>query len=118
MLIKNKGFSLVEVIVASLIFALASSGVYHALIVAQKASTVSEKEVIAANYGRQLLEDLRAKVDQRSWEAGSWYLSCDGAWHDWPVNPAGWDAFTGSADYKCDQDIAAGSRKVTLNVIW
>jgi len=118
MLIKNKGFSLVEVIVASLIFALASSGVYHALIVAQKASTVSEKEVIAANYGRQLLEDLRAKVDQRSWDAGSWYLKCDSAWHDWPVNPVGWDAFTGSADYKCDEDVATGSRKVTLNVTW
>jgi len=118
MLIKNKGFSLVEIVVASIVFAIASVGVFKALIVAQRTSTVSEKEVVAANYGRKLLEDLRAKVDQRAWDPASWYLTCDSVWHTWPTAPvAGEDAFTGSAQYNCTDD-GSGARKVTVNVIW
>jgi len=120
MLIKHKkdhGFSLVEIVVATIVFAIASVGVYKALVIAQTTSITSDKEVIAANYGRKLLEDLRAKVDQRTWDAG-WYLTCDGAWHDWPTAPAsGEDAFNGSAQYICTSDLH-GARKVTINVIW
>jgi len=113
---KNQAVSLVEVVVASVIFLLAAAGALGAFSMAQKMSTVSEDEAIAANYGRQLLEDLRANVDQRTWN--SWYLTCDSAWHAWPTTPTGWDAFQGSAQYNCTQNATTGLRRVDLNVTW
>lgn len=117
MKIKNfVAVSLVEVVVASVIFLLAAAGALGAFSMAQKMSTVSEDEAIAANYGRQLLEDLRAHVDQRTWN--SWYLTCDSTWRAWPTTPTGWDAFQGTAHYNCTQDPTTGLRKVNLNVVW
>jgi hypothetical protein len=88
---------------------------------AQKMSVVSGNEVIAANYGRQLLEDLRANVDWRTWNTGTWPLTCDSTWRNWPTSPTTGDAFyglnTSAQRYLCYED-ANGLRKVTLNVIW
>lgn len=112
----NQAVSLVEVVVASLIFLLAAAGALGAFSMAQKMSTVSEKEIVAANYGRQLLEDLRANVDQRTWNA--WILTCDSTWRAWPTAPSAWDAFQGSVQYNCYQDPSTGLRKVTLSVNW
>jgi prepilin-type N-terminal cleavage/methylation domain-containing protein len=121
---KNKAFSLIEVIVATIIFLIASLGVFNVFFMAQKLSIISGKEVIAANYGRQLLEDLRAKVDQRTWDPpGSWYLDCSGigpVWTSWPTAPTVSDAFynlNGNALYQCTEDVN-GLRKVTLKIVW
>lgn len=120
---KYQGFSLVEVVVAAVIFIIAAMGIFGVFSMSQNLSTVSEKEIIAANYGRQLLEDLRANVDQRTWAAGTWPLTCDSTWRSWPTAPTTWDAFSnlsGNATYNCveNEDGIVGLRKVTLNVSW
>lgn len=118
--IKTKAFSLVEVVVASVIFMIAAAGAFKVFSIAQKMSTVSSDEVIAANYGRGLLESLRARVDQRTWNSG-WYLSCDDAWHSWPATPTNTEPFynlSGNVDYRCTENATTGTRKVTMNIVW
>lgn len=116
---KNQAFSLVEVVVATIVFLIAAAGIFNIFFMAQNLTTDSGDEIIAINYGRQLLEDLRATVDTRTW--GTWSLTCDSAWHAWPTAPAPGDAFStltgGAVDYRCEPE-ASGIRRVTLNVTW
>ena len=112
---KNTGFSIVEVIVAAVIFTLASLGTFGAFSMARQTSSSSEQEIIAANYGRQILEDLRAQIDQGSW--ASWYLTCPATGADWPSSPTVDDAFQGTVVYKCTVD-ATGAKKVTVTMTW
>lgn len=117
---KTGAFSLVEVVVATIIFLIAAMGIFNIFSAIQNLSTDSGDEIIAANYGRQLLEGLRANVDQNTWN--SWYLNCDSAWHSWPAPATSSDAFfnlspNNAADYICEP-LANGLRKVTLNLTW
>ncbi len=64
---KNNGFSLVEVIVASLIFTITIAGVLSSIAILKPPAEFSEKGVNAAYYAKNILEDLRSKVDARTW---------------------------------------------------
>ena len=114
----NQAFTLVEILVAAVIFALAAMGLFAAFSTQGNMKGKSERRQIAAYYGRQLLEDLRTKVDQRS---GVWPLTiCDGSSQPWTGLTPPLSGMTVS--YTC-AIIAAGqpgegSRTVTLNVQW
>ena len=117
----KKGVSLVEVVLSSLIFSITAVGMVSTLSSMRQSSNVSERELQAAYYGRQLLDELRGRVDQSTWDS-SWYLTCDNAIHDWPVNMgttniAFFDDFDGYAKYRCE-NIPPGLRQVTLNILW
>lgn len=115
---KNKAFSLVEVVVATIIFLIASMGIFNIFSTVQNLSSDSDEEVVAANYGRQLLENLRGNVDQNTWSA--WYLTCDSTWHNWPSNPTVSDAFynlSGTVNYLCDP-LPNDLRRVTVRLTW
>ena len=64
----DSGFSLVEVIVASLIFATVVVGIFATTSAMKKPTVDSDKKLMAAFYGKQILEDLRVRVDQRDWD--------------------------------------------------
>ena len=113
----HNAFTLVEVLVAAIIFALAATGLFTAFSTQGAASGKSERRLMAVYYGRQLLEDLRNKVDNRT---SAWPLTCDNATHLWPGATPPISGM--AATYSCDTIAAGrpgeGSRKVTLNVQW
>ncbi len=116
----KNAFSLVEVIVATVIFLTASIGIFSVFSMAQKSSVVTEKDIVAANFGRQILEDLRAQVDSRTWDT-AWPaddpLTCEVTppWRVWPGGPP--VGFSGTVKYKCFTQ-ASAARKVTIQLIW
>ena len=64
----SKGFSLVESVVAALVFAAAVVGVFSTAATLKRPAVGTDKRLAAAFYAKQILEDLRAKVDQRDWD--------------------------------------------------
>ena len=129
-ILKNKnGVSLVEVTVAALIFAIATTGLFMVLNQQRGASDRAERRLQAAYYAKQLLEELRPKVDQRDWDASPpnwWNLVCDGATYAWPgASPPMAGA---TVNYQCTEipgippsppgTPGAGSRQVTLQIQW
>ena len=70
----NSGFTIVEVIVSTVIFAIAAVGVFASIAAVHAPAIVSERKVAAAYYARQVADNLRAKVDARNWNpvTSSW----------------------------------------------
>ena len=123
---KNNGFSLVEIIAASLIFSISAAGLFSVFSIQRESSEKSEHRLKAALLTRQLLEDLRAKVNPRNELAGpplQWYdLVCDKNFYDWPYYPLATDLPNPQLQYACTEikppDPGAGSRQVTLRLRW
>ena len=69
--VKNKkAVSLVEVTIGALIFSIAAAGLFS-VFGAQRATTEqTESRLKAAYAARQVLEDLRTKVDPENWNGG------------------------------------------------
>ncbi len=57
---------MVEVLVAAIIFTIAALGTFASIAAIRKPAAISERKLTAAYYGRQILEDLRSKVDARN----------------------------------------------------
>lgn len=125
----KKGVSLVEVTIAALIFSIAAAGLFIVLSQQRQTSDRSERRLQAAYYAKQLLEELRAKVDQRNWNTAvppnpaiwsNLNLTCDGNPYPWP---GALPPLPGvQVNYTC-RDIAPGnpgegSRQVTLTIQW
>lgn len=64
------GFSIVEVVVASMVFAIAAVGIFSTIAVIRGPGAMSERKLSAAYYGKRILEELRSRVDSRTWEGG------------------------------------------------
>ncbi|MFA5060236.1 MAG: prepilin-type N-terminal cleavage/methylation domain-containing protein [Candidatus Omnitrophota bacterium] len=75
----NKGFSLIEVLVASVIFTIAAVGLFATVSSLRGGSDKAERRLEVTNIGRQLLEELRSKIGQAAWP-----LTCDGNPQPWP----------------------------------
>ena len=68
---KKGAISLVEVIVTSVIFAIAVFGIYTTISSTQKISNESTKKLEAAHIGKAAMEDLRRQVASTNWGPGS-----------------------------------------------
>lgn len=70
---KKIGFTIVEVLVASMVFSIAAVGIFSTIAITRKPSAVSERKIAAAYYGKRVLDDLRAKTDARPnvWNGGA-----------------------------------------------
>ena len=110
--INQKGISLVEVLVASVIFSVAALGMFSTLSMMRVSSDVSDKKLGAAYFGRQVLEELRAKVDQRSYNDPGSLLSIGN--HTY-VNTNPQSPYTATYTVTLDP---TGARKVDLSVSW
>ena len=104
----SSGFSIMEVTIAALIFALTAVGILSAISSLRTPSATSQKDLQAAYYGQNILDDLRAKVDQRTWNDASDSLAV--GTHTLP--PSG----IYNAVYTVT-DEGAG-RNVVLNITW
>ena len=104
------GFSIIEALVAAIVFAIAAIGIFSALSKVQPTSMSLQ----AAYIGQQVLESLRSSVDAGTWNSG-------GAWsvgsHPCPaaivVNWASACVYIVSPD-----DPVSKARQVTVNVNW
>lgn len=117
---------MVEVIIASLIFSITIAGVFSVFTAQRNAAKTAQRKLQAAYLIRQILEDLRAKVDQRNLTVPSvwWLLTCDNASHPWlpPLPPLSTDLPGAQLDYVCREiptgQPGAGSRQLTLTLKW
>lgn len=66
----HKSLTLVEILVASVILALAFGGVFAAFTAARSYATYSNERVVASNLARQVLEDLYDAVSADTWDSG------------------------------------------------
>ena len=105
--INQNGASLVEVLIAALIFTIAATGLFTTFASQRETTKRSQRQVQAAYYGRQVLEELRSKVDQRNWDSGDLQ---EGVHNLAPSGPY-------SATYTVTTT-ANGGRKVDLTITW
>ena len=68
---KKKGFSMVEVIVAAVIFALAAAGIFSTISALTKPAAESDNEVTAALIAKQTLDKMRGDVRADTWQDAS-----------------------------------------------
>ncbi|NTV28882.1 MAG: prepilin-type N-terminal cleavage/methylation domain-containing protein [Candidatus Omnitrophica bacterium] len=103
----SKGaFSMVEVLVAAVVFSIGAAGVLIAVSRSRSPVADSDRRVQAAVYGKQVLARLRAGVSANTWTGPDW---TDGV-HD--VSSADFNAaYTVTTD-------ASGGKKVDLTLSW
>ncbi len=105
---QTAGFSIIEVTVAALIFALTAVGIVSTVSSLRTPSATSEKDLQAAYYGQNILDDFRAKVDE-------------GTWTD-PSNPlaVGTHTLSPSGIYNAVYTVTdhGTGRNVVLNITW
>lgn len=111
----KRGFTITETLVASVVFMTAVIGVMATMNVGTSDMVVSQEEIDAAYYGKQVMEDLRAKVDARNWAKGG----------GGPMDPdAGVIAYGTMGPYTATYDVEEDdaqwgtARKVTVTITW
>ena len=102
------GFSIIEVTIAALIFTLTAVGIVSTVASLRTPSATSQKDLQAAYYGQNILDDLRARVDERTWTDSNSLLAV--GTHTLPPN----DIY--NAVYAVTDDGAG--RNVVLNITW
>jgi len=114
---KNKifGFTMTEVIVATVIFTLAMAGVFASISQLRQPAVESTQEVTAAFLGKRILEDLRREVNGQSWNVVGSEL-VDGQ-HTRP------DVIISGKTYRSVYTVipdpnGTRAKRVTLNVTW
>ncbi len=112
---KRKAFTMTEVVIATLIFALAMAGVFSTIANLRQPSIESTQEVTAAFIGKRILDDLRKDVSAETWNTGK---LVNGTTYG-PFSAAVVDGQTYTYTYAVENDPnGTTARKVTLNVSW
>ena len=110
----QKGFTMVEAVVAALVFAAVVVGIFSTTAALKKPAVVSDKKLTAAYYGKQILEDLRSKVDQRDWDSGQLGVGVHGPL---TINNPTYNV-TYSVNYTVNAIPGSSGRQVFLTVQW
>ena len=102
---------------ASLIFASVVVGVFATISSFRRPSIQADKKLMAAFYGKQILEDLRAHVDEREWAILGAGLLGVGTHPPLTIfNPTYNVTYT--YQYTVTEPVVGGSRQVSLNITW
>lgn len=112
-----KGFSLVEVMVAAVIFTIAVAGVFASLASSRKPTVDTDTSLRGALCGQQILEKFRAKVDWRDWSSGSLVVSGT----PYVLSAAALAALPACSGYGASYVVSNGgngARKVKVTVSW
>ena len=113
----GKGFTIVEVLVAAVIFGIAALGVYMAIAGIQKPVAKSNRSLVAAYFGQRVLDNLRSEVDARKWDDTSSGLYPTAVGQPKVIS----DQIGGviyNAVYDVQEDSVSKARKVTMNIVW
>jgi len=113
---RKRGFTLVEIVIAAIIFSLVSIGLYATISALSGPAELSTKETTAAFLGKEALERLRLAVNAEVWDDSSPATN--------PLAPGPHatsvpvDGVTYTIQYDVSDDASAGGRFVNLNVTW
>ncbi len=108
MILNKKGFSMMEAMVAAMIFAIGVVGVYATMSSQNEPSMESDERVKAAFAGKKFLESLRGRVDAQTFTTGDLSIGT----HT-PVSVG-----TYSYSYVVSNPGPGGARHVDLTVTW
>jgi type II secretory pathway pseudopilin PulG len=114
-LAKNIGFTMVEIVVSILIFALSIAGLLSAISSLNRPAIESFEEVQAAYIGKQLFEELKQGIDASTWDLSNSILRPTASPITKTINRQGID-FTTS--YTITNAIDIGGRWVDLTISW
>jgi prepilin-type N-terminal cleavage/methylation domain-containing protein len=107
-LVNNKGFSMMEALVAAMIFSIGVVGVYATMSSQNEPSMESDERVKAAFAGKRFLETLRGKVDAQTYSTGDLSIGTH--------NPVSVGTYTFS--YVVSNPGGSGARHVDLTITW
>ena len=110
----QRGFSLVEVVVASLIFGIATAGLFSVFRSQGGTSERTEKRLEAVYVARTILEELRTRVDPENWSNAGGVLTL--GTHVQNITPPN-STITYTATYNVTEP-RPGIRRVDLTVTW
>ncbi len=111
---RTQGFSLVEVVVASVVFAVSAAGVIAMMSSLNKPSEESSDAITASMVGKQILEKLRKDVDMVTWDDPGGALTVG----DHTMADVVIDGKTYTPTYTVVEDASTGARRVDLHVDW
>lgn len=109
----RRAFSMVEVVVASIIFVIAATGVFATMAKMNNPVVQSDSRVKAALFGKKLLDNLSKDVTDLTYDTGNLSIGT----HMVAADPADTEFAAYSATYVVTTH-ASGARQVTLNVQW
>ncbi|MFP4473759.1 MAG: prepilin-type N-terminal cleavage/methylation domain-containing protein [Candidatus Omnitrophota bacterium] len=116
-MLKNGGFSLTELIVASLVFAMAAAGLIATVSSMTTPSVEVSEDVQAAFLAREQLDALRSSVDADSWDAAGNPLVTSVGNYDLGYKMVGPTNY--HIEYQVsDDDDVPGVRRVDMTVSW
>ncbi len=111
---ENRAFTMIEVVVATVIFSLAMAGIFASISNLRQPAVESTQEVTAAFIGKRILEDLRGEVNAETWQAGK---LAPGIHNNLPPITQGNQTYTATYTVTDDTD-GTSARQVTLNISW
>jgi prepilin-type N-terminal cleavage/methylation domain-containing protein len=79
----NKGFSLVEIIVASILLAIICAGIFSVSASSKKIVSVTSQRHEATEVAQAVLENLRSYLNLSIWENSSSLIWPTGSWNGW-----------------------------------
>ena len=118
----TQGFTITEVIIASLIFTLVTAGLYTTISVLKKPTVDSKQSMTAALLGKKILDNLRTSVDAETWTGGAGPLdplggpTVNGVYNN--LASVTVDGVTYTPSYIVTEETDTAARKVTLTVNW
>lgn len=107
--------TLIEILVASMIFALIISGLVSVFVMAKDYSVHARARTTASQLGKFFLDPLQMQVDESNW--GSNCLGRHGA-ADCPDALETIDGRPYGATYNVDDIVGTDLRRVTVNITW
>ena len=110
--LNSRAFSYVEAIIATAILGIAVVGILMTVASIKKPAAKTDRALVAAYYGQEVLEGLRAKVDARDWDSGELAITTTTP----HVKTKTIDGVVYKASYHVSEDPETGSRKVDLSV--
>jgi len=109
----RQGFTMVEVVVAAVIFALAAAGIFATISAMQQPAVESEEEIKAAFMAKRVLDEFRNNVDASLWSDPMW----DPAGNPHTLGDVIIDGITYTPTYDVT-DMPDGSKKVDVTISW
>ena len=112
------GFTMVEVIISALVFALAAAGIFATVSSLTHPSQESQEDVTAAFVGKKIFDNWRSQVSTDNWGSAP-FNQVDAGWQDFPDSPIETiDGTTYYGEYRVDAVSNTNAIKVTVNICW
>ena len=114
-LVKKTGFSIVEVIIATVIFSIVAAGLFATISSLNQPAQESQEAVTAVLIAKQILEELYTEVNATTWDETANKLTVSGPTDLAPIVIGG-KTYTPTKTVTADPDTSG--RYVTLTVSW